>query len=744
MTPHRKIASAALILIFVLSLCASAGEAAPKPPGPDKDKVREKPSKEGGKPVKPAEEKKNYDKVWLKSGEVVEGRVVDSGGPVIHVERTSGSRILLKSDIEKIEFGKGRTVETPDEDIVFMKDGAILFGEVHVDPKTGKIVLKRKTGAGEGETILDPKEVLRIIYADPARNQPLSRVRTRKEVKANPLIATSIRERLKDLASDDPDRVAKAEKALIDYGLFAEADISEALKTAKGAYKSRLQKLDKLTRLKRIVAPDILTEFPDIYDCLMNTKYDPKFETLQMIQMLFPEDAPPILVHVALDSVSENKQIRYYCLKQINELNHPRELITIMEKADTPLAVLAAVFLGERGILLGIPLLIEALDMEDEGVRKLALEKLRDFTREDFGGTPYDPPERRKKWIEEWRKWLKKHEKRIQRQATVVRNSDIPEEDRSHSSFLYGQGQIAFEHGNTSEALYLFEEALRFNPANTAAHMNIAVLLYQEMRDYVGARERLLRLLKFYADRISTINLRDIFFHLGMIALAQKEWEDAQKRFAQATLQDNRFVKGYIALAKSNQAQLDMDEELRPKLTDGEGEVVIIRAKREKLLKDALEAYQEAESLISGTRRALKNEKYIEAWREGVEQLEAEKSGSARRPSMKTQVPADLIMSLRRMLKKRHAQVLAEISRCHLMRDDTRKAIKTIEKAVDLLPKDTGLLFQMAMLYESEGSLADAAKTYGKILALDPDNSTARKNLNQIRKLHPELVPEKE
>jgi tetratricopeptide (TPR) repeat protein len=125
-----------------------------------------------------------------------------------------------------------------------------------------------------------------------------------------------------------------------------------------------------------------------------------------------------------------------------------------------------------------------------------------------------------------------------------------------------------------------------------------------------------------------------------------------------------------------------------------------------------------------------------------VEQLDVEQIGPARRPSMKTAVPADLIRSLRGMLKERHAQVLAEISRCHLLLDDTRKAIKTIENAVDLMPKNMGLLFQMAMLYESEGSLADAAKTYGRILALDPDNSTARKNLNQIRKLHPGLVPE--
>ncbi|MHC4663210.1 MAG: tetratricopeptide repeat protein [Planctomycetota bacterium] len=770
----RKILPVILASVFFFALSAGtyAGEAEPvdkppvekppveKPPAektpkaapeekPSVEKAPEKEPAAGKKPAakpaledeEPEEDAPPYDKVILKSGEVVKGYVRDTGGSEIHVHRALGALIIRKKDIERIEPGKGQPDQSSNLDLVYTTDGKVIPGRAREDKDTGKVYIIRRTASGKGEIVLPLSEVLRIHYADKAKNKALAKKTDPAEAKDNPQVTLFINALLEDLASDNADRVAAADKALSsDMLLFAEPQIAKALETAFGAFRTRLLKLDKLARLKRAVAPNIVTEFPRVYDCLMNVEFEPKLETLQLVLILYPEDAPAILVETALDNNSEDMRIRRYCIKQLNELGRPQELIKILEEAEPQLAMAAAIHLGERGILVGLPILIEALDSEHEEIRALILNKLREFTGQDFGGTPYDPPDTRKQWIKKWKKWMDENKARISRQAAIVRNEDIPEEDRKRSDFLYRQGQISYEAGNVSEALYLFEEALRYNPTNVAAHVNIAVTMYQEMKDMVGARERLIKLQNFYPDSLSSSNTRDIFFHLGMIALANSSWDKAQQRFIQATTQDGQFIKGFLALAKSYQAQLEHDEKLVPGPNADEEAMAFYKANREQILKDSRDAYQDAEKLIAGTRSALEDEDYVAGWREAVSDLEKEKTNNPHRPDrMSNPVPKDLVELQRKLLKRRHAEVLYEIARTHHALDNAREALRTIEKACKLMPNDTGLLFHAAMLYEIDGNVRDAARTYNRILKIDPSHADAQRNLEQLKKDNPGL-----
>jgi len=629
-------------------------------------------------------------------------------------------------------------MESSTEDLVYLTSGEILPGTVKVNPDTGKIHLTRKTKSGKGEVVLDPTEVLRIHYADQSKNRSLLKKNEPKFPEIDPEIAIVVEALLEDLAGDNADKVVFAEEKLADMGIFAESSITKALENSTGAYRTRLLRLDKLTKLKKAIAPIIVTGFPDVYECMTTTNVEPKLEMIRLILMMYPDDAPSILVHIALDTVSENEFVRRYCVKQLNVLNRPHELITVLEKADPPLAMVAAIYLGERGVLVGIPILINALESKSEKVRAIALDKLRTFTRQDFGGTAYDPLEEREQYIRRWRNWLKENTKRISRQASAVRMDDVPEKDQQQSDFLYRQAQIAYEHGNVSEALYLFEETLRYNPANVAAHMNIAILMYEELHDLTGAKERLLKLQSFYVDRISSQNLRDIFLHLGIIALREKEWSEAQKRFTQCTTQDQQFIKGYVALAKSYKAQLDLDNNLIPGPRDGEDSLEILKAKREMLLSQALESYKSAEELISGTRAALEDEDYVSGWRNAVEDLGNKGNRPGVTANMKNPVPDDLIAVQRLMLNKRHTDILKEIARIYYQQDKVFKAVRIMETACQIRSEDVDLLYGTAMLYEVAGNTIDAKKTYEKIIDIDPEHEGANQNLKMLKKLEGE------
>lgn len=52
-----------------------------------------------------------------------------------------------------------------------------------------------------------------------------------------------------------------------------------------------------------------------------------------------------------------------------------------------------------------VPLLIECLDDEDEGVRLLAGATLTDLTGRDTGYVAFAPPVERRRQVEDWRRW---------------------------------------------------------------------------------------------------------------------------------------------------------------------------------------------------------------------------------------------------------------------------------------------------------------------------------------------------
>lgn len=76
--------------------------------------------------------------------------------------------------------------------------------------------------------------------------------------------------------------------------------------------------------------------------------------------------------------------------------------------------------------------------------------------------------------------------------------------------------------------------------------------------------------------------------------------------------------------------------------------------------------------------------------------------------------------------------VRAELAGSYTAIGEYENAISQHEFIYKLDPKETENLFMMAQLYEKMGKTSDARETYGKILAVDPENAKAKKKINDL------------
>ncbi len=96
-----------------------------------------------------------------------------------------------------------------------------------------------------------------------------------------------------------------------------------------------------------------------------------------------------ISILVSCDSTKQNY------IREINSKDPTKRVKAIIESAKNK---------DERAI----PLLIDRLEDEDEGVRISAIGALKELTGEDFGYNALAPIYKRKQAVEQWRRWLEK------------------------------------------------------------------------------------------------------------------------------------------------------------------------------------------------------------------------------------------------------------------------------------------------------------------------------------------------
>lgn len=366
------------------------------------------------------------DKVYMRDGEVLTGKVIDQGN-AIYLHKELGGATISKDRIDRVVYDKKVDPNDPraKQDIVIQTSGKMIFGRVkmspdgetvwiYIDPKLttqdedivikkdstrvrGRVEMKKgKDGKKEiwvhkdGKiTVIHESKVRKIIMRETEKQAPkrsfkgknrisIPKDHVRKIIRRgertldpskNPnksLIAQRVQKQIERLRSDDKKVQASAKKELIKLDVFGIALIKEiaAQKPEDPKVQPVLREILRQHELRTLVSNEVENRVPKVYERLSSNDAAIRESVLQDVSLEAPKSAPKLLYYFLRNDPQPS--VRAICVSQLSMLRAFPELAKILKQPNGRMKMAAAIALGEHGILAGVPVLIDALAMPDQ------------------------------------------------------------------------------------------------------------------------------------------------------------------------------------------------------------------------------------------------------------------------------------------------------------------------------------------------------------------------------------------
>ena len=254
-----------------------------------------------------AEDHPFQDHIELKDGTRLVGDLVELGGAHLEVHMKGGSKTIRRDEIvSTVLDGRRPARGTAPQDAVLRTDGRMISGEVEV-LAGGQQVRVTKPG---GSSVTFPRKDVKIIRKGDSV--------TRSEQVFTAKMAADIAESLTVLKGvksgdsvADASRVAREEAFLVECGIFAIEDVRRVLAedavarenggagTLADAARGALSSVDRVYRLKCVIAPEIEAYDPNVYKILTYAERQDKVDLLFFVFYRFAEQAVPLAVLLA-------------------------------------------------------------------------------------------------------------------------------------------------------------------------------------------------------------------------------------------------------------------------------------------------------------------------------------------------------------------------------------------------------------------------------------------------------------
>jgi len=727
------------VVVVVLSMFPLTGHGQEKPAGPEKAAGQEEEEKKDGPlevPDSPEEKKAlqdnkkdigKYDEIILKDGTKIKGFVEDPGGPTIKVKQKLGWVNILKRDIKELKLHSDPYAGDLDKDIVHMKNGKESTGNAQIGPD-GKNLTVTITKEGQKHSVTFPYEdVAKIEWAKKRKE----RLRKLKQFE-DPLSGT-IEKLFKNIASEEADVWKAASDELVALGVFAVDYLKERLAELEAPAASRIKGVLKIMELKSYVSPEAVQFIgPDIYQKVISAGKKEKLEILRKL-VLFEEDgATGLLVHMAKQE-DEDKEVRNFCLHNLAEKDRNESLLRVMMNAsekDGWLRLAAALYLADNGIYAGSPHFISALRMPDPGVRKVAVEKLRQASGQNFAFDPNGTEEEREAAIAGWEKWWKNESAQIMRQSAKVLSSRIPEDDRSFSEVYKKRAHNFWDKKEMEKAEENFRKALELNPSNLGARLSLAVLLYSDMGKNKDSRKEFRLILKRYADEAGPMIRKLAFYHSALLDLSEGRWENALHNLQAAIALDAQFTDGYIALGKTYYIQAVSDKTISRRgiqaLPGAEREEREDR--RKEVIGRSVRALGIGLALLDNDIRKYVSMDFRQSRRAAERELQERLGAKA-----KGLTQAEWEASLKKVLLEKKARICSMLADSCALRLDWNDAAKCLKDAARLMPDKPEYLRRLGSALAAGGRFDEAREAFERCLKIDPRNEKALRGLEDLK-----------
>ncbi len=734
----------ALVIVTSLALPAQeesgdAGDPA-RVPMPKSEGVSPTEETKPDRPVPPAIRKrapvsveKDLDTVRLLDGSTQFGRVSDSGGNAIQLGYRGASRKILKSEIESIEFFEGRQArERLDTDLVILE-----LNRHHVRCKilreNGREVrVELSNGA---RTTYSRDRVQRVLYRD--------QILTEASHHYNQDLESEIRRALEVIRGDDEKMRERAEKLLVQAGIFAidlvERSLAEITKLSRDERRARAAAILALRRvlhvhgIKKVTSSEIEENLPGLYDDLAYGDFKVKESLLKVIFSRFSDESVPLALYLISNS-QEDSRIRAACVEILRRLDQNRALVTLYNDNSGQLQFVAAVALARNRVFVGVPTLIEALTVgsqEDEAIRELAAQILRETTGQNFDFRADATPASRDKAISRWRDWWSTNERTLQEKSRIVlEKKKVQTIERREALDLWKKAHEFLEEKKSARAEIFLRESIKRDPGFYKSHVSLAVLLYSVLavaEDDVEKKVAFFDEAERILDDISHRSLAEItdadrhwiHYELGSVYLARGKIVEALDQLETSLALEPTSISTMLGLAACHWDLATSKSEL----TAGERKIE---------LQSALRAYLDASQTI---RQRLRTIQVIGLG--DVPRLDT-------LPFQRRDYNRNVLL-VREDLEVTAIELFVKIARIYRLQGDSRRAVLALREGIDTLKASTelnepatleiSLRTQLGNAYEAVNKDTLALVQYSTVIqSLDAKNEVCLRGYARVRR----------
>ena len=329
-------------------------------------------------------------------------------------------------------------------------------------------------------------------------------------------------------------------------------------------------------RIKSYLTQDIVEKVPGLSRRLTDPEARERVQALKEAAVAAPRDCAALFVYIA--KTDSNKDVRAFVLGQLTLENRTQELIELLQAQDGSLRLAAAVALGDNGVYVGVPVVLEALKLEDAAVRKVAIGKLEAWTGQFLGYFADDPPEKRAAAIERWEQWWAANGKKFVEDSlrATVRKDEVTEDEKAKGLAEWMRAQKAWDaveaanpplkgderKSELEKVRFLLQKALDLYPNCVNARLALGILSYTELGDPATAKRELEIVLARYDEDGGDLTKILAHYHLARLAQADKRWSEADRHYRQARSIDSANWEVVGALGRLSYERALGDEAL--------------------------------------------------------------------------------------------------------------------------------------------------------------------------------------
>ncbi len=523
------------------------------------------------------------DTVRLKNGQVLTGDVEDRG-PHILVRKPLGDVRIERHEILSIEIEGGGAVPRGerDLDVVVLLSGDEISGRVRLEGEGRRVIVARAIAGHESALELDYRQVREIRWASQAAGGGGAAAE-------RPGIAQAVEKLLAELRAPDAAARARARDQLIDLGVFTLPYLEARPKEADPAVAELLRQVVAVAHVRACLTPALVERVPDLARRLVVAEPRERIDALKEALLAAPKDCPALLHHLARADAAP--EVRAFVLAQLALANRTSELLDLLQSEDGRLRLAAAIALGDNGVYVGAPLLIEALKLDDPAVRKVAMARLEAWTGQFLGYFPDDPPEKRSAAVARWEAWWAEEGKKLAAESVraTIQKDSVSEDEKQLGIADWLRAMQAWDaiaeadpplagearKAELEKVRFLLRKAIGSYPHFVNARLALGVLAYTELGEPAAARRELEVLLSRYAEDGGALTRALAHYHLGRITELEGKWIEADRHYRGALAIAPNDADALLALGSLCYERALRDESLAPEARRGSLEEAI-------------------------------------------------------------------------------------------------------------------------------------------------------------------------